>query len=112
LEDDGRDVELLRMRCAELENCELIWASSRAEYLSAFAESKIDGVISDSGVFDLTGLDALALARRAAPNVPFVFLSGAMSQAARDRILAAGPDGVFSKDNPEEVNAALRVFLR
>jgi CheY-like chemotaxis protein len=113
LEDDPRDVELLQLTCAQHEpDCELTAVTSRAAFVAALQTGRFDGILSDSGVHDLFGADAVRLARRLAPTLPYVFLCGMMGDAKRADLLAAKPDGIFSKDRPEDVGLAIGLVRR
>lgn len=108
LEDDPRDVELMQLMCGRNEpDCELTAVTSRAAFVAALQTGRFDGVLSDSSVHDLFGADAVRLARRLAPAVPYVFLCGAMDDAKRADLVAAKPDGIFSKDRPADVGLAI-----
>jgi CheY-like chemotaxis protein len=108
LEDDARDVELLQLTCAENEpDCELVPAMSRTEFVAALQTGRFDGILSDSGVHDLLGADAVRLARSLAPTLPYIFLCGMMDPAKRADLVAANPDGFFSKDQPGDVERAI-----
>jgi CheY-like chemotaxis protein len=113
LEDDARDIELLRLRCSQNElDCELTAASDRAAFLAGLCSDRFDGIISDSGVHDLAGPDAVRLARSLAPGLPYVFLCGTMDPDKRAEILAAQPDGVFSKDRDEDAGLAIGLLRK
>lgn len=110
LEDDVRDVELLLASCQLSEpDCEVTAAANRQEFLRALQGGKFDGIVSDSGVHDLFGADAVGLARKLAPGIPYLFLCGAMEPAKRQALLAARPDGIFSKDEPEDSAHAIKL---
>jgi CheY-like chemotaxis protein len=113
LEDDLRDIELLRMTCAhEQPDCELTPVMDRATFVAGLKSGRYAGILSDSGVHDLFGADAVQLARSMAPAVPYVFLCGMMSDAKRADLEAAKPDGVFSKDRSEDVGLAIGLIRR
>lgn len=111
LEDDARDVELLQLACEQDEpDCDLTAAMSRAAFIAGLKSGRFDGILSDSGLADLPGPEAVRLARSLAPALPYVFLCGAMSETKRAELLAMKPEGVFSKDRPEEVAQAIALL--
>lgn len=113
LEDDANDVELLQLACEQNEpDCEVTAAMSRAAFVAALQSGRFEGVLSDSGVHDLFGADAVKLSRSLAPALPYVFLCGAMSEAKRADLLAAKPDGIFSKDRPGSVGLAIGLLRK
>lgn len=108
LEDDIRDIELLQIVCQQTEpDCELTAATTKQEFMRALQGGRFDGILSDSGVHDLFGADAVRLARQVAPGIPYLFLCGTMEPAKRQALLAARPDGIFSKDQPGDAAQAI-----
>jgi CheY-like chemotaxis protein len=113
LEDDVHDVELLQLACEQADaDCAINAAMSRASFLTGLQSGRFDGILSDSGVHDLLGADAVRLARSLAPGLPYVFLCGMMSDAKRADLLAAKPDGIFSKDRPEDTGLAIALLRK
>lgn len=113
LEDDRRDIELLELQLQREEpDCELTAVGSRADFVAALQRGGYGGILSDSGVHDLFGADAVKLARGLAPGIPYVFLCGIMSDTKRADLLAAKPDGLFSKDQPEDVGSAIALLRK
>jgi CheY-like chemotaxis protein len=113
LEDDPFDIELTQIGCRDAwVDCEIEAVGNRRDYLAALERGGFDGIISDSGVADLGGDEALRFARERAPGVPFIFLCGAVSGERREELLAAGPDAMVSKDNRDQVIAALQRHFR
>ncbi len=113
LEDDARDVELLQLTCQDSElECELTAATDRATFLAALRSAGYDGILSDSGVHDLPGAEAVKLARCVAPTLPYVFLCGTMNPAKRAELLAAKPDGIFSKDRSGDTGQAIALLRK
>jgi CheY-like chemotaxis protein len=113
LEDDPRDVELLQMLCLHDEpDCEITAVSDRLAFLQALESGRFAGILSDSGVHDLAGPDAVRVARLLAPTLPYVFYCGTMAEAKRTGLLAAKPDGVFSKDRPDDLGLAIGLLRK
>lgn len=113
LEDDRRDVELLELQLGQDEpDCEITPVADRAAFVAALQSGGYAGILSDSGVHDLFGADAVNLARSLSPGLPYVFLCGTMSEAKRADLLAAKPDGIFSKDRPEDVGLAIGLLRK
>ena len=113
LEDDRHDVELLEMQLGhDAPDCEITPVEDRATFVAALQSGGYAGILSDSGVHDLFGSDAVKLARSLAPGLPYVFLCGMMSDAKRADLLAANPDGIFSKDRPGDVALAVGLLRK
>lgn len=111
LEDDLADVALTRFYGAEdCGQCEITAVASREQFLQALEQGPFDGIISDSSVFNMTGAEALQLARARLPNVPFVFLCGMLSEQRRAELLSAQPHGLFAKDERVQIQGAFRML--
>jgi len=108
LEDDPHDVELLQLLCLQQEpDCEITAVGDRMAFIAALESGQYVGILSDSGVHDLAGPDAVRVARSLAPAVPYLFFCGTMGETKRATLLAAHPDGIFSKDRPEDIGLQL-----
>jgi CheY-like chemotaxis protein len=113
LEDDPRDIELLQSTCARNDpDCAITAAMSQATFIAFLQSGRFDGILSDSGLPNLPGADAVGLARSLAPSLPYVFLCGRMDDGKRADLLAAKPDGMFSKDQPEDTARAIALLRR
>jgi CheY-like chemotaxis protein len=113
LEDDPHDLELLQLVCRhEAPDCEITGASDRTAFIKALEGGQYVGIISDSGVHDLAGPDAVRVARLLAPALPYVFYCGAMAETKRAELASAKPEGIFSKDRPEDLNLAISLLRK
>lgn len=113
LEDDRHDVELLQLLCLQDEpDCEITAVSDRQAFEAALESGRFAGILSDSGVHDLAGPDAVKVARLLAPTLPYVFYCGTMAQQKRAVLLAAKPDGIFSKDRPGDAGLAIGLLRK
>jgi PAS domain S-box-containing protein len=81
LEDDPRDVELVRdtFKQGRLA-CELRVVSDHAEYAAALAQMRFDLILSDYKLPDYDGMAAMDLARARQPEVPFILISGTLGE--------------------------------
>jgi CheY-like chemotaxis protein len=110
LEDDANDLELFAVWCRDQwPECSMTPARDRDTYIAALRSGQFTGIVSDSGLHNLTGAEAVALARAYAPALPFVFLCGAMSPEKKAELTAAKPDALVSKDDPKAVR---EIFMR
>jgi light-regulated signal transduction histidine kinase (bacteriophytochrome) len=77
LEDNGDDVELVRMTLArDGVDCDILAVSSGAAYLAALQQPHFDAVLSDSAIPGYDGREALLAARNRFPAIPFIVVSG------------------------------------
>jgi PAS domain S-box-containing protein len=112
LEDNPRDVELLRDKLQQLTiPHELRIATGRAQYEAALAETRFDLIISDYALPDYDGLAALTLALDKQPDVPFIMISGMLSEEQAVECMHRGATDYVIKQNLKRlVPAVLRAL--
>ena len=112
LEDDPRDVELVRDRLQQADiACELRVARDRAEYEAALARSHFDLILADYNLPEYNGMAALALARVKQPDVPFILISGTVGEEqAVDCVLRGATDYVLKQRLHRLIPAVLRAL--
>jgi PAS domain S-box-containing protein len=71
---------------------------SREDFIRHLAEKPPEVFISDHGLPAFDGFEALGIAQLRCPNVPFIFLSGAMAPVEMARALRQGAKDVLGKD--------------
>lgn len=113
LEDERNDADLIgRVLARHGLDCRLRVAASRADYFAALGEASYDLVISDTGVGDLQGLDAMSLARERYADVPFIFVSGLGDRPEFvERARLRGADACVPKTALDELLPAIRRVL-
>jgi two-component system sensor histidine kinase UhpB len=100
LEDAPADAELaLAALGAAGFECEAQVASGRESFERLFGPERHDVVIADYSLPGYTGLDALALVRRADALLPFILLSGALGEERAVEALRAGATDFVLKGN-------------
>ncbi len=113
LEDDIYDVELIQ-RTLTKEGLvgALRVARSHSEFLAAVNAGGFDLVLSDNKIPGINGLEALQTVRRKYPELPFLFVSGQVSDAdSIDRLKAAGATDCVPKSDLPRLAAAVRRAL-
>ena len=100
LEDSLADVELL-MRTLTRSNLnhELHWVETKEHYLSELYNFKPDIILSDNSLPGFSSLEALSIARRSIPDVPFILVTGAASEEFAVECMKAGVDDYILKDS-------------
>ena len=78
----------------------------------ALAEFRPDVILSDFDMPGFGGLEALAIARELAPDIPFVFVSGTMGEQVAINALQQGAVDYVFKDNLRHLPAAVKRALR
>ena len=81
LEDNPRDAELIQdLLEADHVSCEIRRVQTRAEYVAGLETPGIDLILADYRLPSFDGLSALKLAVEARPDLPFIFVSGALGE--------------------------------
>ena len=91
LEDDLGDAELIQ-ELLEVDHlfCEITRAQTRAEFLAALENSRIDLILADYKLPSFDGLSALKLVQSARPDLPFIFVSGTIGEDVAIEALKIG----------------------
>ncbi len=109
LEDEPDFAELVRELLAQDGlDAELERVGNRKEFENALAKGKFDVIISDYHLPSFTGMQALALAKKARPDVPFILVSGTIGETAAIESLKAGATDYILKQQPERLPSAVR----
>lgn len=108
VEDNRYDAELiwreLRREAFEFEG---LLVSSEAEFRAALAGAPVDLILAD---YNLPGFDAMAaldIAKTAAPDTPFILVSGAIGEERAVAALRQGATDYVSKDRLSRLGAAI-----
>ena len=113
LEDNETDVFLLRRRLQQLvPNLTLEVAGTQADYERLVRTLSLDAIISDYRLPQYSGIEALMFARKHAPVVPFIFVTGALhnEELAADTILK-GASGFVLKNNLDKLDRIIPPLL-
>ena len=90
LEDDPADVRLVRDTFSDDGLCpELTAVDNRQDFLAALGQSP-DLILADYTLPTFDGLEALSLCRAVCPEVPFIFLTGAMGDERAIETIKSG----------------------
>jgi diguanylate cyclase (GGDEF)-like protein len=111
LEDDESAAELtLRSLSAAGLSCAVDRVGTELEFRSALARTP-DLILSDSNVPGFDGMAALSIAKAEQPSIPFVFLSGQMSDSAVRRARARGATECLTKSELQRLPRVVRSAL-
>jgi diguanylate cyclase (GGDEF)-like protein/PAS domain S-box-containing protein len=110
-EDDARMVVKVLQRAGyKVQKYEI--AGTPAATQAAMAREPWDAVISDYSMPDFNGLDALAIVRAKAPDIPFILISGSVGEEIAVDALKAGVGDYVLKKNLQRLPLVLERELR
>ncbi|HYO71555.1 MAG TPA: PAS domain-containing protein, partial [Archangium sp.] len=113
LEDDPLDAELIQER---LEREGLSVVLTRVDSDGAFSEALADDqhelILADYNIPGFHGLEALELTRRTRPQLPFIFVSGALGEDRAIDLLKRGATDYVLKDRLERLVPSVQRALR
>jgi PAS domain S-box-containing protein len=113
LEDNVNDAELTRaMLSARWPACDLRRVDSRADFIAALDQGGIDVILSDFTMPGFNGLEALGLARKLRPDIPFLFVSGTIGEDTAIEALKHGATDYVLKHRLLRLIPALDRALR
>src|SRR5439155_24710298 len=113
LEDNRDDAELIRRLLArEWPRCEVTRVDKAVDFAAALKRDGFDLILADYRLPCFDGLSALAQARKLCPEIPFVFLSGAIGDDDAVETLKAGATDYVLKDRPARLAPAIRRALK
>lgn len=112
LEDDPIDVELVRLRLeADGLRCTIHSVRTRGDFRSALAAGGIDLVLADYRLPGFDGMEALAMVKEIAPDLPFVLVSGFIGEESAVEVLKSGATDYILKDRMSRLAPAVRRAL-
>ena len=113
LEDNPGDADLVSaLLTAALPGCAVTLVATKTAFLAALAGSSADLVLSDFKLPGFDGLEALALVRERAPDIPFVFLSGTLGEERAIEAVQAGAADYVLKDRMKRLVPVIQRALR
>lgn len=113
LEDSRADAELIAARLEDAGlRFELERVESHAGFNGALRRCRFDVILSDYNVPGFDGTAALAAARLACPEIPFLFVSGALGDEKAIDLLKRGATDYVLKDRLERLAPSVERALR
>ena len=112
LEDSDLDAELIERELARTP-LEIAYerVDSRTSYVEALERGGFDLILSDFSLPDVNGVEALDLARRLAPEAPFIFVSGVVGEEFAIESLKEGATDYVLKQRLERLPSAVQRAL-
>lgn len=109
LEDAAQDAELI-MRALERGGLKhsFRWTEADDEFFVELRKSPPDVVLSDHGAASFDSFTMLDLVRDRLPGVPFIFVTGSLTENMRRRAMQRGAAACISKDHLTELVPIIR----
>lgn len=102
---------IVRNLASEFPKCEVVRVENEAAFAAALSAGGFDVILSDYVIPGFSGMAALALARERCPEVPFLFVSGAIGDEVAVESLKAGATDYVLKDGLARLVPAIRRAL-
>jgi DNA-binding NtrC family response regulator len=113
LEDDPADAELVRARLAKAGlACRITLAQTRDKFETTLGLGGTDLILADYHLPMYDGVSALRLVLEAAPDLPFIFVSGVLGEEAAIEALNRGATDYVLKQNLSRLAPAVKRALR
>jgi PAS domain S-box-containing protein len=113
LEDNAADFELVSdFLVSESLNCDIARAKNRADFEQLFGASSFDLILSDYAIPGYSGFAALTHVRAKDPAIPFILLSGTLSEEEAVASLRAGATDYIIKQRLSRLAPAIRRALK
>ncbi|MDR3672410.1 MAG: ATP-binding protein [Holophaga sp.] len=112
LEDSANDALLIRaMLQEEFRNLMVVQVDNQEDYLNAMHDPAIRIVLSDYSLPAYDGVRALAAVRQCRPELPFIFVSGAMGEDMAVDCMQIGATDYVLKSNLKRLPSSIRRAL-
>ena len=113
LEDMKTDQELIKRQVLKFKpQSTFTIANNRRSFLEKLDWVQPDIVISDYGLPDCNGLDALLHVKEKLPNIPFIFVTGTLnSEEEVANAILRGADGFVLKENLRQLPKTLDAII-
>lgn len=112
LEDNSADAELIkRMLLKTLPGCKFYFSKDRPTFTEALDEFLPDIILSDHALPQFNSVDALSIARERYPGIPFIMVTGSVSEEFAVNIMKMGADDYILKDRMSRLPAAINTIL-
>jgi len=113
LEDNINDAGIIQhLLLKEKLNCEFNLATNKETYLFALDKFHPAIILSDHSLPQFNSIDALALARQRFPGIPFIVVTGTVSEEFAADIIKHGADDYILKDRMARLPAAIETAIQ
>lgn len=113
LEDDPKDADLVLARLeAEGVTCRVTLVETKADFLASLEQEGIDLILADYSLPSFDGISALKIAVEKRPEIPFIFVSGAMGEEVAIEALKIGATDYVLKTRLSRICPSVQRALR
>jgi PAS domain S-box-containing protein len=113
LEDSHADAEMIqRLLVKNKMNCEFNLAMDKKSFLHGLEEFSPDVILSDNSLPQFNAADALKIARGRFLHIPFILVTGTVSEEYAANIIRDGADDYILKDRMTRLPAAIEAALK
>ena len=108
LEDDTKDADLIK-DLLETEGiaCDITRVENQADFLASLKQRGIDLILADYSLPSFDGISALRFALKDCPDVPFIFVSGALGEEVAIEALKIGATDYVLKTRLTSANCKI-----
>jgi PAS domain S-box-containing protein len=112
LEDDRSDAEIIqRLLLREKMHCEFRLAMNKNDFLQALEEFSPEVILSDNSMPQFNSAEALQITRQRFHHVPFILVTGTVSEEYATNMIKHGADDYILKDRMTRLPAAIEAAL-
>jgi len=112
LEDSSTDAEIIqRLLLKEKMHCEFRVAMNKKDFLQALEEFSPGVILSDNSLPQFNAAEALQITRRRFQHIPFILVTGTISEEYATNIIKQGADDYILKDRMARLPAAIEAAL-
>lgn len=112
LEDDPTDADLIRQILLRSQmKCEFRHVMNKNEFVSSLDEFKPHVILSDNSMPQFNSTDALRMVRERHSNIPFILVTGTVSEEFATKMIKEGADDYILKDRMTRLPAAIGAAL-
>ena len=113
LEDDPKDADLVLATLeAEGITCRVTLVQTKADFVASLEQEGIDLILADYSLPSFDGMSALKIAVEKRPEVPFIFVSGAMGEEVVIEALKIGATDLVLKTRLNRIFPSVQRALR
>ncbi|MEJ2156379.1 MAG: PAS domain S-box protein [Desulfobacteraceae bacterium] len=113
LEDDPADAKLVQAKLAEADfNCRIHLVHTRDEFETVLCKDEIDIILADYQMPMNDGISILRLTLESRPDIPFIFVSGAIGEEAAIEVLTQGATDYVHKQDLSRLATAVKRALQ